>query len=145
MHSLWLVSALDWSGRDPGWIVGIAGAMPSRPAGKRGRRAWIGAACNISGRMTCTCVANTPFIITAFTIPRPRSAMSTDAAEPVGRLQAAVAAHRAGRLDEAEEHYRVVLAQEPDNQNALHLMGVVHRQRGRPESAAALITQALQY
>lgn len=71
--------------------------------------------------------------------------MSTDAADPIARLQAAVAAHRAGRLDEAEQQYRAVLEHEPENPNALHLLGVVYRQRGRPETAAALITQALQY
>ena len=71
--------------------------------------------------------------------------MSMDAADPTARLQAAVAAHRAGRLVEAEQQYRAVLVDEPENPNALHLLGVVYRQRGQPETAATLITQALQY
>jgi tetratricopeptide (TPR) repeat protein len=70
--------------------------------------------------------------------------MSTDLADPMAGLQMAVAAHRAGRLDEAERLYRTVLATEPDDPNALHLLGVVYRQRGRPQEAAALIAQALQ-
>ncbi|MDR3535680.1 MAG: tetratricopeptide repeat protein [Acetobacteraceae bacterium] len=54
-------------------------------------------------------------------------------------------AHRAGRLDEAEQLYHAVLAGNPNEANALHLLGVAHRQRGRPTVAVALITQALQH
>jgi tetratricopeptide (TPR) repeat protein len=70
--------------------------------------------------------------------------MSNERVNPMAGLQAAVAAHRAGRLDEADALYRAVLAGEPDEPNALHLLGVVARQRGRPEEAAALIARALQ-
>lgn len=51
--------------------------------------------------------------------------------------------HRAGRLAEAEAAYRGILAADPDNIDALHLLGVVAHQGGRQEQAAALITRAL--
>lgn len=70
--------------------------------------------------------------------------MSDDPAEPLSGLQAALAAHRAGRLDEAEQLYRAELAAQPDDPNALHLLGVMHRQRGQPAMAVTLISQALQ-
>ncbi|HEY0178265.1 MAG TPA: tetratricopeptide repeat protein [Dokdonella sp.] len=38
--------------------------------------------------------------------------------------------HRQGRLDEAEQGYRALLATEPDNVDALFMLGVVRRQRG---------------
>jgi tetratricopeptide (TPR) repeat protein len=71
--------------------------------------------------------------------------MSTDLADPIADLQAAVAAHRAGRLEEAERLYRAVLDVQPDDPNALHLLGVAFRQRGLPAMAVTLITQALQH
>lgn len=71
--------------------------------------------------------------------------MSTDLTDPMNGLQAAVAAHRAGRLEEAEQLYRAVLVAQPDDPNALHLLGVMYRQRGQPEIAITLISQALQH
>jgi tetratricopeptide (TPR) repeat protein len=58
-------------------------------------------------------------------------------------LHRAVAAHQAGRLDEAEQSYRAVLAQEPGNFNALHLLGVLRHNQGRPDEAVGLIEAAL--
>ncbi|OJW29533.1 MAG: hypothetical protein BGO51_10815 [Rhodospirillales bacterium 69-11] len=69
--------------------------------------------------------------------------MSPDPADPIAGLQAAVAVHRSGDLDQAERLYHAVLALRPDEPNALHLLGVLERQRGRPDLAVALITQAL--
>ena len=43
--------------------------------------------------------------------------------------------HQAGRLEEAESVYRGVLESEPDNAEALHLMGVLAFQRGRLDAA----------
>ena len=51
-------------------------------------------------------------------------------------LQQAVAHHQAGRLAQAQEMYRAVLAEAPHQFDALHLLGVVYRQQG--EAALAL-------
>jgi predicted O-linked N-acetylglucosamine transferase (SPINDLY family) len=51
--------------------------------------------------------------------------------------------HQAGRLSEAEESYRAVLAQQPDHPQALHLLGVVQHQLGRHAEAVELIRQAI--
>jgi len=58
-------------------------------------------------------------------------------------LEAAVAAHRAGRLAEAEALYRRVLRGEPRQPVALHLLGVLALQRGQAAEAVALIRKAL--
>lgn len=52
------------------------------------------------------------------------------------------AAHRLGRLGEAERYYRQVLAHAPDHPSALHLLGVLHHQGGRHEAAIELISRA---
>lgn len=65
----------------------------------------------------------------------------------IDRLAAALtqglAAHQAGRLDEATTLYRSVLAEAPDQFDALHLLGVVEAQKGGYENARALIARAL--
>ena len=58
-------------------------------------------------------------------------------------LQDALAHHQAGRLREAEELYRDVLAAEPRNADALHLLGVALHQQGRHEEAVAQIGAAI--
>ncbi|NUB09459.1 tetratricopeptide repeat protein [Azospirillum sp. Vi22] len=58
-------------------------------------------------------------------------------------LDAAVNHHMAGRLAEAARDYRVVLAVEPAQPDALHLLGVAEAQRGVHAAAAALITRSL--
>jgi len=58
-------------------------------------------------------------------------------------LHRAIALHQAGKLDEAEGGYRAVLAVDPNNFNALHLLGVVRHHQGRPEEAIGLIEAAL--
>jgi tetratricopeptide (TPR) repeat protein len=60
-----------------------------------------------------------------------------------GELQAGVAHHQAGRLDEAEAIYRRLLEKVPHHPNALHLLGVIETQRGRPASGVELMSQAL--
>jgi predicted O-linked N-acetylglucosamine transferase (SPINDLY family) len=50
-------------------------------------------------------------------------------------LAEAFAHHQAGRLDEAEGGYRSLLAADPRNFDATHLLGVVALQRGRPQEA----------
>ena len=58
-------------------------------------------------------------------------------------LAPALAAHQAGRLDEAEALYRALLDAAPDHPDALHLLGVVRHQRGDDETAVALIGRAI--
>jgi tetratricopeptide (TPR) repeat protein/SAM-dependent methyltransferase len=58
-------------------------------------------------------------------------------------LDAAFAAHRAGQPGEAERLCREVLASDPRNADALHLLGVLARQFARPDIAADLIGQAI--
>ncbi|HEY1684881.1 MAG TPA: tetratricopeptide repeat protein, partial [Tepidisphaeraceae bacterium] len=58
-------------------------------------------------------------------------------------LQSAVDHHRAGRLPQAERLYRAILAEQPQNPDALHLLGVLANQTGHPKEAAELIQRAI--
>ncbi len=60
-------------------------------------------------------------------------------------LAAALDDHRAGHVDRAAVAYRRVLDAEPDNAEALHLLGLTERQAGRVDTAVALMTRALQH
>ncbi len=51
--------------------------------------------------------------------------------------------HQQGQLVEAQGGYRKVLAQEPQNFAALHLLGVALHQQGRHDDALAWINKAL--
>jgi Flp pilus assembly protein TadD len=51
--------------------------------------------------------------------------------------------HKAGKLPEAEHLYRRVLRFDPDNADALHLLGVIASQLGRPAEAVELIAKAV--
>ncbi len=55
----------------------------------------------------------------------------------------ALSHHRAGRLGEAEAIYRMILATEPNQPDALRLLGMLARQAGRPELAIALLERAI--
>ena len=55
----------------------------------------------------------------------------------------AIALHRAGRLDQAEAIYRRILEVEPDNAEALHLLGVVAGQLGDNDECVRLIERAI--
>ena len=58
-------------------------------------------------------------------------------------LAAAVAAHRAGDLDEADRLYEAVLRAQPEQPDALHLSGLIAHQRGDADAAVRLIRRAL--
>ncbi|UGQ46847.1 tetratricopeptide repeat protein [Massilia endophytica] len=58
-------------------------------------------------------------------------------------MQQAVALHQRGELAKASQLYDAVLRQEPDHPDALHLSGVLARQRGDAGSAVELIGRAL--
>jgi tetratricopeptide (TPR) repeat protein len=51
--------------------------------------------------------------------------------------------HRSGQLDLAAALYRQILAQAPDNVDALHLLGVIHHQRGEHAAAIDAIGRAI--
>lgn len=50
--------------------------------------------------------------------------------------------HRQGRLDEAERGYRTILDGNPDDAQALHMLGVLHCQRGDDEGGERLLARA---
>lgn len=58
-------------------------------------------------------------------------------------LTQAFAHQKAGRNAEAESLYREILATEPRDPNALHLLGVLAQEAGRNEEAVALIAEAI--
>ncbi|MBK1837014.1 tetratricopeptide repeat protein [Azospirillum sp. YIM B02556] len=58
-------------------------------------------------------------------------------------LAVATEHHRAGRTAEAERLYRDVLDASPGHPDALHLLGVIALQSGRPDEAADRIAQAV--
>ncbi len=59
------------------------------------------------------------------------------------QLQAGLSHQQAGRLTEAESIYRAVIDQQPDNADALHLLGRIAFDRGDPKAAMALIEKAI--
>ncbi len=64
--------------------------------------------------------------------------------EELAFLQAGVAAHNSGDLENAEVSYRKALAINPHNPDALHLLGFLAHQLGFPEEALSLINDAIQ-
>ncbi|MBW4579432.1 MAG: tetratricopeptide repeat protein [Tildeniella nuda ZEHNDER 1965/U140] len=58
-------------------------------------------------------------------------------------LAAATAHHQAGRLPQAEQLYRQILQQQPQQLDALNLLGVIACQKGRLDEGIALYRQAL--
>ncbi|MFN4165195.1 MAG: tetratricopeptide repeat protein [Ferrovibrio sp.] len=58
-------------------------------------------------------------------------------------LQIAVHLHQAGKLAEASQLYRAVLDQQPDNDDALHLLGMALEQTGRPEEGRPFVERAI--
>lgn len=67
---------------------------------------------------------------------RPTSPVST-------LLESATEEHRAGRLSQAEFLYRRVLQIDPENADALHLLGAMAQQIGKPQIALELVDRAL--
>ena len=62
---------------------------------------------------------------------------------PDPRLKKAVRHHRAGRLSEAENLYRAILADRPDDADANHNLGDIAFRSGKPEQAVPLLQKAL--
>ncbi len=77
---------------------------------------------------------------------RARRTLRADFMQPLppdDLLQDAFQHHQAGRLAEAENIYRQILAQHSDHPDALHLLGLIHHTRGRHDAAADLIQKAI--
>jgi tetratricopeptide (TPR) repeat protein len=58
-------------------------------------------------------------------------------------LFTAMEMHRSGQLEQAVRLYQAVLAREPENAEALHLLGVAHHQQGDNAQAIKLIGRAV--
>ena len=58
-------------------------------------------------------------------------------------FQSGVRLHGAGRLAEAEQVYRRVLAELPLHADSLHMLGVIASQCGQPQAALGCIDQAI--
>jgi len=58
-------------------------------------------------------------------------------------LQVAISEHSVGKHDVAERIYLDIIGQHPKHADALHLLGLVHYQRGDPETAISFIERAL--
>ncbi|MFO1160977.1 MAG: tetratricopeptide repeat protein [Reyranellaceae bacterium] len=65
------------------------------------------------------------------------------AATPGTTLAAALQHHQAGRLAQAEQLYRQILAADPRHADALHLLGVIASQAGAHQAAIDLIGRAI--
>lgn len=61
----------------------------------------------------------------------------------MNHLETALAHHQAGRLDAAVASYRAVLAENPHQPDALHMMGVIAQQRGNSKLALNMIEASL--
>jgi tetratricopeptide (TPR) repeat protein len=77
----------------------------------------------------------------------PGRAAPTASAGPAGeiaeRFAVALSHHRAGRLVEAETHYRQICELDPDHIESLHLLGMLARQAGRNDVAIDFIGRVL--
>jgi Flp pilus assembly protein TadD/SAM-dependent methyltransferase len=73
--------------------------------------------------------------------PRPRDDFR--AAKAADLFATAVRFHQQGRLQQAEQHYRQVLARDPRHADSLHLLGVLAHQVGHNDAAVELIRKAL--
>src|SRR2546423_1391769 len=61
----------------------------------------------------------------------------------VRAMREAVGHHQAGRFAQAKQIYRRVLAEEPRNADAIHLLGVLAHQTKNHQAAAELISRAI--
>ena len=69
---------------------------------------------------------------------------ATTAPSADASMRRALEAQQARRLDDAERSYRDVLAQRPDEPDALHMLGVLRHERGDSDEAIALTLRALE-
>lgn len=72
-----------------------------------------------------------------------KSAQPAPAGDAHAALAQAHAHHQAGRLDEARAAYEALLAREPDNFDAAHLLAVLALQSARPQEAVQFARRAI--
>jgi Flp pilus assembly protein TadD len=77
--------------------------------------------------------------------PPPQTGAAAIRPGVAGLLAAGLEHHQAGRLAEAEAHYRRVLEMVPDHGDVLHLLGGIAYQVGRHEEAIDLIAGAIEH
>ena len=75
--------------------------------------------------------------------PAAELAPGADPANLAQTFATALQHHRQRRMGEAEQLYRQVLAVDPNHIDALHMLGVLAYQAGRPEAAVDLIGRAI--
>jgi protein O-GlcNAc transferase len=73
---------------------------------------------------------------------RPRD-MTFDPSASAHEFRQGLARHQQGNLVEAERHYDAALKSQPDNFDALHMLGVIALQQGRFEQGVEIITKAV--
>lgn len=73
----------------------------------------------------------------------PPTAATVDASRRPPQVEAAIEHHHAGRRTEAEVACRNALASDPENPDALHLLGILAFERGDHSTAATLIAKSL--
>src|SRR5262249_26643915 len=61
----------------------------------------------------------------------------------VSMLKNALALHQRGQLEEAASLYHQIIAQNPQQADAMHLLGLIELQTGKPSAALDLIEQAI--
>ena len=66
-----------------------------------------------------------------------------DPAASAHEFRQGLARHQRGQLVEAERHYDAALKSQPDNFEALHMLGVIALQKGRFEQGVEIITKAV--
>lgn len=69
--------------------------------------------------------------------------MARDTQSAQRLLDAAIADHRAGRLDAAKAKYEQLLRADANHADALHLLGQIAFAQSRPDEAVALVTRAI--
>jgi protein O-GlcNAc transferase len=60
-------------------------------------------------------------------------------------IQSALELHQAGNLQKAEVLYREILKKQPDNFDALHMLGVLYSQLGKDELSVKYLRQAIRF
>src|SRR5579863_5569467 len=114
-----------------GNATAVAASAPSRNAWRREVRVVIGIS------------SNTSYFAADARVERKIEYSAADMTTAVPTIREGLVHHRAGRLAEAEEVYRHVLSCQPDNADALHLLGVVLFRNSRQEEALELIARAV--
>ena len=69
--------------------------------------------------------------------------MTFDRSASAEEFRQGLARHQQGNLAEAERHYDAALKSQPDNFEALHMLGVIALQKGRLEQGVEIITKAV--